>query len=147
MLGRTPTLEHVVQFRVRADPVVADQQLCADAGMLRHHRFDQRNDRIRGAGDAEQYFAAPKIECESRSESLAMVILDAAKRAHQADGGRSSRDGRSACAFRCSRTAAMIRLTTWIMVAEMQKVAAVRIGAVIAAFLKKARDNVVNRYT
>jgi hypothetical protein len=47
--------------------------------------FDQRQNRIAGAGDAKQNFITRIIKLESRTQSLGDVIIDATQRTHQAD--------------------------------------------------------------
>jgi hypothetical protein len=50
---RAPALEHVIELRVAAYLLVADEQFRAGFRALRHQRFDERNDGILFGSHAE----------------------------------------------------------------------------------------------
>jgi hypothetical protein len=53
MARRAPPFEHVIELRIAADPLVADEELGAGFRVLRHQRFDERYGGILCGSDAE----------------------------------------------------------------------------------------------
>jgi hypothetical protein len=53
MARRPPALEHVVELRIAARSLVADEELRAGFRALRHQRFDERHDGVLCGSDAE----------------------------------------------------------------------------------------------
>ena len=75
MLCGAPALEHVIELRIVAHSLVADQQLRAGGRVFRHQRFDERDDGILCGSDTEQDFAARIIELERRTQRIGGIIV------------------------------------------------------------------------
>ena len=88
MPRRAPAFHHVVEFRIWADAVVADQQARAPRE-IRDQPLDQRHHRIARRGHAEQDLVARMIEPERRAQRFLDIVVDPAHRSHHADTRRS----------------------------------------------------------
>jgi hypothetical protein len=82
-----PAFNDIVELGIAADAIVANEEFCGHAGMCGDQAADQRQDRVSGGGDAEQDLVVGIIEVERRPQRLLAVIVDAAERANDADGG------------------------------------------------------------
>jgi hypothetical protein len=71
MARRAPALDHIVELRITAHPVVADQKPRVRARMLGDQGLDQRHDGIVCGSDAEQDFTVRIIEIECRTQRIA----------------------------------------------------------------------------
>lgn len=83
MRRRVPALDRVVELRIGADAIVADQQPRRDFGMRVDQAMDDRVHRIVLARDTKEDFVIRIIEREARAQGLARKRLDAADRADQ----------------------------------------------------------------
>jgi hypothetical protein len=86
IVGGAPAFQHVIELRVRAHALVADQELYAGFGVLGDQVPHKRQYGIPVSGSAEQYLAVGIIEFECRTQRIGGIIVDSAQRAHQTDG-------------------------------------------------------------
>ena len=87
MARRLPALDDVVELGIDADAIVADEQTRGNFGMGIDESTNERGDRVRGVGDAEDDLVFGIVERENRGQRLSGERLDAAQRLDDRDQG------------------------------------------------------------
>lgn len=80
MRGRVPTLDQIVELRIDADAVVADQQAGRHIRVICHQAADERDHRVTRFGDAEDDLVIRVVEGEGRGQRFLDIVFDAAGR-------------------------------------------------------------------
>jgi hypothetical protein len=92
IVGRgAPAFADIVQLRIFADGVVADQQPCGDMRMVGDEASNEGQRGIVGRSRAEDDLVARIIEIESRAQRILDVVLQSADRPNQTDAGHAER--------------------------------------------------------
>ena len=129
--GGAPALEHIVELRIGADALVADQEPGRDVRMLGDQAAHQRDDRIARGRRAEQDLVARIVEREGRAQRRFDEIVDAADRADDRDRRRIVRRRQVRAAGSRQRTMAMAMLPRWKAMANPQNADAAQSANVI----------------